>query len=201
MRPLPRPAGPLPFDPETQLPKPLRRRRLRDIGQGCSIFCHYLHVLSQNLHPGIVLQGLEQFVLLENLLRSRRGVGRPRRSKSSTCSYISIDQHASVHVQATSCSEGLQTATASGEVSGRRSGLRGVRARCACTLPGFNSSLLSFFFLPRPRDTFLWSRRWVRSTRGRHMTSLPRRPFLRVQGAPAPDLGSLLQPALRPPSS
>ena len=40
--------------------------------------------------------GLEQFVLLGNLPRGRTGVGRPRRSKSSTCSYVSIDQYASV---------------------------------------------------------------------------------------------------------
>lgn len=44
MWPLPRAAGPLPFDPETQLPKPLRRRRLKDAAQGCSILSHYLRV-------------------------------------------------------------------------------------------------------------------------------------------------------------
>lgn len=71
----------------------------------------------------------------------------------------------------------------------------------ACFLVLTPPFLLSSYFLPRPCTTFLWSRRWAESARRRHMTPLPRRPFLRVRGAPAPDLGSLLQPALRPPSS
>ena len=36
--------GPLPCDLEPQLPKPLRRRRRKDAGQGCRIFSHYLRV-------------------------------------------------------------------------------------------------------------------------------------------------------------
>lgn len=84
-----------------------------------SMFCHKTSILE------LFSKGLEHFVPLENLLRSRTGVGRPRRSKSSTCSYVSIDQHASVHTASHLMLRGA--ADSHGLQGGRRSEVRTER--------------------------------------------------------------------------
>ena len=145
--PLPRATGPLPFDPETQLPKPLRRRRLKDAAQGCSILSHYLRVFVTKTPCWIVLHGF----------RAGRAAGKPAQKQNrhreapkikKLYMFIRINRstHECAHCKPPSAPRGCRQAQPPGrsQVGGRRSGLRGVRAGCACTLPGFNASLPPF---------------------------------------------------------